>query len=340
MGTNRFKIKTFESFLTPVVEFKKRVYDSSGDILQISPGKNNSLERGENSFSIDIHEINQKDDSKINIRNLTEQITIELIPDWCNKKTFENNLPNILNKGENPEETLELIIRLVCPKINFVIESKRIKIFDISLNKPIRFAPFELDDIIGKVEVQSELIRVKNSNPTNPIIAFAGFTILSKNRSISFYIDEIDDIGRNALSIIPGETKDKMFIMKNSKELSTEPPKLIYNNQFEEFFNNGDEYLTVQAIMIMVGLPYCEQILKWIIFGTPDYEKKEHITLIKFIGELCDKKESELKLITTETNNDEKIQEYLDLSNSIFDNIQNLGSGWKKSLYQIIKDEK
>ena len=340
MGTQRFNIKTFESFTSPVIEYKKRVYDSTGSTLPISPGKVNPQERGENSFSIDIHEIIKEDDTKINIRKLTEEITIELIPDWVNKAGFESKLPKILNKGETPDETLALIVRLVCPKINFVLESRRILITDVSYNKPIKFKSFQLNDIVGKVEVQSELVRIKSSNPTNPTLAFSSLTILSKNRSIIFYIDEVDDVGGNALPIAPGDIKDKMFVMKNLKKLGGEPPRLIYNKQFEDFFNNGDDYKTVQIIMILIGLPYCEQLLKWIIYGNPDYEKKEHLVIIKFIGEICDKKESELELITKEANEGKKSEEYLQLSNSIFENIQNIGIGWKKLLYQIVKNEK
>ncbi len=340
MGSQKFNIETFESFLSPVIEYKKRVYDSNGNMLHISPGKAISTERGESSFSIDIHEINKEDDTKESIRTLTEEITIELIPDWVNKDGFESKLQKILNKGESPDETIALTIRLVCPKINYVIESKRVSITDIYYNKPIKFKPFQLIDVTGKVEVHSELVRIKSSNPTNPTIAFSNLTILSKNRIITFYIDEVDDIGGNALPITPGDIRDKMFLMKNSKKLSVDPPRLIYNKQFEAFFNNGDDYKTVQVIMVLIGLPYCEQLLKWIIYGNPDYEKKEHLVIIKFIGELCDKKESELELITKEVNEGKKTEEYLHLSNSLFENIQSMVTGKKKILYQIVKNEK
>lgn len=340
MGSKKFEIKTYESFATPVVEYKKKVYDKDGIALPISPGKDNIHERGENSFSIDIHEIIGDDDSKVSIRKKMESISIELFPDWINKSVFESKLPKILNKGENPNDALALVVRLVCPQINFVIESKRVSIYDISEKKRIKFQLFNLNDVVGKVEVQSELVRIKNSNQTNPTIAFSSLTILSRNRTITFYVDEVDDIGSNALPLTPGDTKDKMFVMKNLKKLGIDPPNLIYHKQFKDFFNNGDEYKTVQTIMILVGLPYCEQLLKWIIFGMPDYEKKEHKIIIKFIGELCDKREKELEEITNEADEGKKSIEYLKLSNLVFENIQNMGSGWKKMIYQIVQNEK
>ena len=122
MGTNKFPIKTFESFLNPVVEFKKKVYSSKGTPLSISPGKADASERGYNSFSIDIHEIEEGDEKKIPIRELTDSISIELFPDWVNKNGFDSHISKMLNQGEQVGEILSLVVRLVCPKINFVIE--------------------------------------------------------------------------------------------------------------------------------------------------------------------------------------------------------------------------
>ncbi len=271
---------------------------------------------------------------------MTDTISIELYPDWTNKSGFESKLPKLLNTGENPNEVLVLAIRLVCPKLNFVIESKRLLLNEILEKSPIKFSPFNLNDVVGKIEVQSELVRAKSSNPTSDTIAFSNLTILSRNRTISFYVDEVDDIGGAALPITPGDTKDKMFVMKNLKKLGTDPPTLIYHNQFKDFFNNGDKYLTVQAIMILVGQPYCEQLLKWLVFGKPDYEKKEHKIIIKFIGELCDKREKELEEITKEADEGKKSLEYLKLSSLIFENIQSVGPGWKKMLFNTIQKEK
>lgn len=336
----KFDIKTYESFSAPVVEYKKKVYDKDGNALTISPGKENITERGYNSFTIDIHEIEGGDDNKTSIRKITESISIELLPDWVNRPGFESALPKIINKGETAKEVLALAIRLVCPKINFVIESKRLSIAEISDKKPIKFKQFNLNDVVGKVEVQSELVRVKSSNPTTSTIAFSNLTVLSRNKTIVFYVDEIDDVGGSALPITEGDTKDKMFVMKNLKKLGTEPPALVYHKQFKDFFNNGDKYETVQIIMVMIGMPYCEQLLKWIVYGNPNYEKKEHKVIIKFIGEICDKRENELKEITIETDEKKKTIEYLRLSNLIFENIQNMGYGWKKTLYEIVQNEK
>lgn len=338
MGTKKFEIKTYESFSGPVVEFKKIVHDQNGNVLLISPGKENPNERGYNSFSIDLHEI-EHGDEKFPIRKFTESIFIELLPDWINKSSFDLELNRIINKGEIAQDTIALSVKLICPRLNFVIETKRITISDISVQNPIKFKPLNLIDIVGKVEVQSELIRIKSSNPFNSTKAFSNLNVLSRNRSIAFFIDEIDDIGGTALPILPGDTKDKMFIIKNDT-YGTEPPILIYHNQFKDFFNNGDDYKSVQLIMILVGIPYCDQLLKWIIFGNPNYEKKENKVIIKFIGEICDKREQELKEITDETDESKKREEYLKLSNSVFANIQSLGGGWKRMLFNIVQNEK
>lgn len=340
MGTQKFPIKTFESFSNAVVEFKKRIYDSKGNQLKISPGKANPFERGENSFSIDLHEIELEDSLMVELRRLTDSIQIELIPDWVSKAAFEEKLPKIINSGENSKDVLALAIRVVCPVLNLVLESKRVPIEDVNSGKPIKFKAISLNDVVEKVEIQSELVRVKNSNPTKSTIAFSTLTILAKNKTESIYIDEVKDIGDSALPIVPGDTKDKMFVMKNIHQFGVEPPRLIYHRQFESFFNNGDDLKTVQTLMILIGLPYCELLLKWIIYGNPNFEKKEHISIVKFIGELCDKKESELELIRKESNEAKKTEEYLKLSSLIFENIQGLGVGWKKMLLQLIKTEK
>lgn len=194
--------------------------------------------------------------------------------------------------------------------------------------------------MIDKIEVQSELIRANSSNITNSTIAFSNLTILSRNRSIAFYIDEVETIGGNALTITPGDTKDKMFIIKNTNPLGVEPPSLIYHKQFKDFFNNGDNYQTVQSIMILIGIPYCEQLLKWIVYGKPDYMKEEHLAIIKLIGEICDIREKDFEEITNEANESKKTQEYLRLSILLFINIQGKGKGWKNMLYQIVQNEK
>jgi len=340
MGVKKFDIKTYESFSGAVVEYKKMVFDKNGQLLTISPGKNSPTERGENSFSIDIHEIGEIDENKKPLREITNSISIQLLPDWINKIDFESKLFSVINKGEAAEDSLALSIRIVCPKINYVIESKKIPIREISERKPIIFKTFNLDDIVEKIEVQSEIVRTKSSNQTIATVAFSSHTILSRNRTITFYVDEIAEIGGKALPIEPGDTKDKMFVMKNLKKLTQNPPVLIYHKQFKNFFNDGDKYETVQTLLLLIGQPYCEQLLKWIVFGSPDYEKKEHKAIIKFIGEICDKRESELEKVTKEDDHKEKILKYLELSNLLFENIQNVGSGWKKMLYRIIQNEK
>lgn len=340
MGTKKFSIKTFESFTTPVVEFEKKVYDHDGNALLITPGKKEPTVRGFNSFSIDIHEIGEEEESKRPIREVTESITVELLPDWVNKKGFDDTVDNLLNKGEKADEILALEIQLVCPRINYVVESKRISLKAITEGKPIMFRSIDLNDVVGKVVVQSELIRTKNSNPISPHIAFSNLTVLSRNRSIAFYVDEVEDVGGNALPITPGETLDKMFAMKNMNPLGVEPPTLVYHKEFKDFFNNGDDYETVKCIMLLIGLPYCEQLLKWIVFGKPDYGKEEHQVIINLIGELCFYREKDMEEITNEADDDKKVQSYLKLSNLLFENVQGMGTGWKKMLRQIVENEK
>lgn len=340
MSTVHLDIKTFESFSGPVVEFKKRIYDQDGKPLLISPGKVNPYEKGGNSLSINIHEIDTGNDSKALLRDITESISIDVTPDWINKVSFENKLPDILNTDEEGNQVLALAVRLVCPKINFVIESLNISLADIYTNKPIRFKPFSLDDVVGKVELQSELLRVKSSNPSKPTVAFSSYTILSKNKPVSFYIDEIDDVGGNFLALIPSDDlRDRIFEFQDKNIGGSEIPKLLYNKQFKKFFNNGDNYKTVQAIMILIGLPYCERILQWAIFGKPNFDRKDHASAMKFIAEICDFKESDLETIW-KLDDARRKDEYLKYSGRLFENIQSLGSGWRKMLYQIVQDEK
>lgn len=340
MGTKKFGIKTFESFTSPVVEYIKKVYDEGDRSLPITPGSTEQMIRGYDSFSIDIHQISSEDEeTKKPIRDLTRSIAIELIPDWVNIKSFENHIAKVINTNEDPNDVLCLAVRLVCPKINYVIESKRIPLTEISKKTPIKFQQIDLDDVVGKIEITSELIRTKGTNPSNSTIAFSNYTILSRNRTVSFFIDEIEDIGGNSLQIEPGDIKDKLFEMKNGEPLGVDPPKLIYHEDFKMFFNNGDDYNTVQAILILIGLPYCECLLKWIVFGKPNFAKDEHRVLIKFICELCETREKDFEDIASEADAEKKSKKYILLSSQLFSNIQKMGKGWKKMLNQIIQSE-
>ena len=172
MGVKKFGIKTYNFFQQPVVEYKKKVYDKDGHALHISPGKSNPEIRDFTSFGVDIHEIEGKEKS-IPIRELTDSIAIELIPDWVDKDDFDETIRSIINESERPEEILRVAIRLVCPKLNYVIDSRKISLDHITEKKPIKFSSIDLNDVVDKVEVQSELIRVKNTNPRNSQLYFA-----------------------------------------------------------------------------------------------------------------------------------------------------------------------
>ena len=106
------------------------------------------------------------------------------------------------------------------------------------------------------------------------------------------------------------------------------------------FLNNGDKYEAVKSIMILIGLPYCYELLKWIIFGKPDYLKEDHLVIIKLMGELCELREKDFEEITNEADNNKKMNDYLRLSSLLFKNVQDMGQGWKKMLGQIIVNEK
>ena len=71
----------------------------------------------------------------------------------------------------------------------------------------------------------------------------------------------------------------------------------------------------------------------------PNFSKQEHKGIIKFIAELCDTKESELEALCSSGNPKDKEQKYLSLSLLLFENVQDMGKGWKKYLYNLIKKE-
>jgi hypothetical protein len=338
MGTNKFGIKTFESFTGPVVEFEKRIFDGDNRPFVINPGKEDPTLRGFDSFSLDMHEVEHAGNTT-KLRDFTNAISIELIPDWVNKQLFDSRIGSIINPKENPRDVLSLAVQLICPRINYVIECRRINFDDIQKRVPIKFANINLNDIVGKLEISSELIRSKGSNPIDPKLSHLSQTVISRNRTLSVYIDETEDIGSNSLQLKPRDTNDLMFELDNLNPLGIKPPELFYHEQFKEVFNNGDDYDTVQTIMILIGLPYCESILKWIVFGRPNYDLEENKVLIKFICELCDVREKDFQDLTSETNYEIKTQKYLRLSQTLFSSIQGLGKGWKKMLYQIVKNE-
>ena len=117
MSTQIFQIAPYKSFNKPVVEYEKKIYNNNGNNID-------KFKRGYNSFSIDIHEIEEGEP----IRKKNPFIDIELTPDWCDKKNIHESIQEKINDGENPEDVISLSIRLICPKIKYVIQSINIPI--------------------------------------------------------------------------------------------------------------------------------------------------------------------------------------------------------------------
>ena len=97
------------------------------------------------------------------MRELTSTISVELIPEWVNKVEFGKKIRNILFDEESPEDTLRLNVRIWCPEINYVINSIVIDLEYINQMKPIIFSQIDLADSVGKLEINSSLVRIKGS---------------------------------------------------------------------------------------------------------------------------------------------------------------------------------
>ena len=246
----------------------------------------------------------------------------------------------MLDKDEDPYEVLELSVRILCPSLSYVYEAKALSLKAIDDQKPIIFNDINLDDVKGNLRVSSELVRKKKHKPSNNPIAFSKYSVLAKNDSITFYVDETDVVGGNRLQIHPAETGNHMFRFKNSSKNSVRPPVLEYHKDFEAFFNAGDEFKSVQSILLLIGFPYLDRLLRWIVFGNPNFDDPEHMAIVKFIAELCEIKSSELQDLSYSGEENDKITKYLGLSDEIFMEIQTLQSGMKKMLYSIITSEK
>ncbi len=340
MGTHNFHIKTFRSFDSSVIDFSKRILDKDDNIMIISPGKTDPYSRNHNSNSISIHEIHDINNNAINLRDFTESIKIELTPNFVNKKTFDTSILKILNANEDPYDTIAVSINATCPKLNYVIDSRTIPLKDIENMTSILIGPILLNDIVGKIEIESELIRIKNSNQGAYEIANSRYTILAINKTISVFIDEVEEIGGNSLVIEPANLGEKLFAFKNINPLGIELPTLEYNEELKSYFSNGDKYKTVQAILMIIGYPYMENLLKWIIFGRPDFKKDSHLSVIKFISEICEKHEDEIEELNIESDLEIKLKGYFLLSNKLFENIQEISKTWKGIASNLITNEK
>ena len=141
------------------------------------------------------------------------------------------------------------------------------------------------------------------------------------------------------MNILPTDLKKRLWGFNYEYPFGINIPELLYHKDLEEYFNNGDDYNSVKILMLMIGPIYCDKILRWILFGTPDFENPQHKAVISFIGDLCDTKESAFIAIADESD-EHKVRKYLELSDIIFKNIQVHNLNWKDFLTKIIKSEK
>lgn len=339
MGARKFRVQTYSRFNYPVVEFTKRVLNEKGEPLKINPGGQNEFERGVNTTSIDIHKIDCSESRFSYLREIATNIKLEVIPEWINENNFHSKLDGILFEGEIPEDTLMLNCRLWCPDINYVIESKLVSLSDVRENKPILFDNINLDDCTGRIEMTSHLIRKKGTsklefNRTNSKLA-----VIAENASITFYIDAVEKIGGNFLNIIPADTGQHMFHFRNETVYGGQSPELEYHKDFERYFNNGDDYNSIKIMMIFLGPLYGDKLLRWVLFGTIDFENPKHKAIVSFLGELCERKESFFVKAVDEVD-EKKIKYYFELSEALFKNIQVQNLNWRKFLEKMIKAEK
>lgn len=339
MGSKKFAVQTYTRFNYPVIEFRKRILDDKNNSLKINPGGQDEYEKGVNSTSIDIHKIEDNGNKFTYLRELTSTVTVELIPEWINREDFNKKIKGILFEEESPEDALRMNVRIWCPEINYVIDTIMVDLEYINTGKPIIFNKIDLADSIGKIEINSNLVRTRGSNKHEFNRTNSKLSVIAKNADIVFYIDAIARIGGNFLNILPTDLKKHLFGFNNEFPFGTQIPELEYHKDLEEYFNNGDDYNSVKILMIMIGPIYCDKILKWILFGNPDFENPQHKAVISYIGDLCNMKESLFTAIADESE-ELKVRKYSELSDIIFKNIQIHNLNWKDFLSKIIKTEK
>lgn len=329
MTTHRFNINTLEKSKGPLVEFRKEIFFVDNE---------STIEKGPSNTTIDLHKIELQEGGEKLLRDFSRIITIKLHPEWVDNNS-KVNLEKLIHNEEILENTVILNTYIFCQSTKKIIDIVKTKISAIDRNEPIIFSEIDLYNIEGKIIISSNFSRLKSHSDTDTIIADRKNSILGENTDIVLYLDEVDSLGGDHLSIQPAELGKILFKISDWIKSETDTPKLLYHSSFEKYIKGGDYYSSVQLFLMMSLIIYSESNLKWFLFGNNFDEKKEYHNSVKdFIAKMLNMKKNELNDIQSLDDN-KKIDKYLELSQMLIENIQISTISYKTIFKQFIEEE-
>jgi len=330
MTTQRFNINTVKRSETPLVEFTKKI---------IFRGKEKTIEKGLNHTTIDIHEIETFDGIFYPIREYCNLIDLVLDPEWVSPYSIEI-LKDLVFEDEAIVDAVQLIVYLLCPATKEIISLKKFSINAIEGREEIVFKDIDLNDFKEKIEVHSNISRVKGHSVSDQLIADKKYFILNENKVISIYIDEVEAPGGDHLDIRSEDIGKYLFKLQDWQDDPYNHPTFFYNSNFEKYIKGGDYYNSVKLFLMMSLVIFAEDNLKWILFGRNFNETDEyHRSVQEFLLKILDMKKSEFDEIIDIDNIEEKVTKYIELSQLLVDKIQVFNVSYKTLFKNFIDME-
>lgn len=329
MTTQIFKINTIQKLDHPPIEFRK--------VITLIP-ENRKIEKGLSDLVIDLHHIEQREGEFILLRDKCKSININLIPEWANS-AVKDSLKEIIFDDEDLAEIVIVNIYLLALETRDVIDLKKLTISDIESKSEICFSNIDVNKYHGKIEVQSNISRIKGHASKNGLVADRKHFILGENKNISIYLDEVSSIGNNYLDIIPEDLGRLLFRIRDWQEPGTDHPQFLFNSEIEKYVKGGDYFLSIQNFLMMGLIIYSDFNLKWILFSENFSESDEyHLSILDYISKILDYKKAEI-LDITKLDIEDKLKEYLRLSKLLLEKIQDSSINYKMKMKEFIDND-
>jgi hypothetical protein len=329
MTTQKFKINTIQILDHPPIEFRK--------VITLIP-ENRKLEKGLNDLVIDLHQIEQREGEFIPLRDKCKYINLDLTPEWT-KSTVKDSLTKLIFNDEHLEEIVVLNVILLASDTRDVIDLKKLTIGDIESNSEICFSNIDVNKYHGKIEVQSNISRIKGHATKNGIIADRKHFILGVNKNITIYLDEVSSIGSNYLDIIPEDLGRLLFRIRDWQEPGIDHPQFLFNSEIEKYVKGGDYFLSIQNFLMMGLIIYSDFNLKWILFSENFSESDEyHLSIVDFISKILDYKKADI-LNLAKLDIEDRLKEYFKLSKFLLEKIQDSNINYKTKMKEFIDND-
>jgi hypothetical protein len=329
MTIQRFSVDTVKR-AAPLIEFRKNI---------VFKGMNDSIQKGLNDLTIDIHEIETPEGKNLPIREYCSVIDLELEPEWV-KQESKDVLSSLIFEDEALEDTVELNVYLLCVSTKEIIDLKKFNIRDINGQNNLIFKDIDLSLYSEKIEIHSSLVRNQGRNSDGSMLADRKKSILCENKIIQIYIDEVDAPGGNHLDIRGENLGGLLFNLKNWNSEPLSHPAFLYNDEFDKYIKGGDHYDSVQLFLMMSLVMYADNILKWVFFSKSFNESDDyHGAMLDFLLQILNVKRSDLIDILDSDDTHTKMESYLNYSNTLIEKIQISNISYKSMFEKFISSE-